>query len=57
MRQTVSPIISFLIPLYNCEKTIKRCIDSITSQFKGDYPYEIVVVNDGSVAKRLLNDI
>ncbi len=48
MKQTASPVISFLLPLYNCGKTLERCIGSITSQFEDDYPYEIVVVNDGS---------
>ena len=38
--------ISVIIPLYNTEKYIKRCIDSITSQ---TYPnLEIIVVNDKS---------
>jgi len=59
MNQIDAPIASFLIPLYNCEKTIERCIGSITSQFKGDYPYEIVVVNDGSTdnGTDILNDL
>lgn len=37
---------SIIIPVYNSEKTIKRCIESITSQNRDDV--EIVVVNDGS---------
>lgn len=37
---------SIVIPVYNSEKTIKRCIDSITSQKRTDV--EIIIINDGS---------
>ncbi|MBR2953009.1 MAG: glycosyltransferase family 2 protein [Clostridia bacterium] len=37
---------SVIIPVYNSEKTIKRCIDSIASQERTDV--EIIVINDGS---------
>ena len=37
---------SIIIPVYNSEKTIKRCIDSITSQKRADV--EIIIINDGS---------
>ena len=38
--------ISVIIPVYNCEKTIKRCIDSIIQQ---DYTnFEILLIDDGS---------
>ena len=37
---------SFVIPAYNCEKVIERCITSLVNQ--GLQDYEIVVVNDGS---------
>lgn len=37
---------SVIIPVYNSEKTIKRCIDSITSQKRTDV--EIIIINDGS---------
>ncbi|MBU1180228.1 glycosyltransferase family 2 protein [Patescibacteria group bacterium] len=39
-------MISIIIPLYNKEKTIKRCIESILSQTYRDL--EIIVVDDGS---------
>lgn len=39
--------ISIIIPAYNCEKTIGRCIESIINQVC-DNIKEIVVVNDGS---------
>ena len=37
---------SVIIPAYNSEKTIKRCIESIESQNRSDV--EIIVINDGS---------
>lgn len=41
-----NPYVSVIIPVYNAEKSIEKCIDSILSQ---TYPYlEAVVVNDGS---------
>lgn len=40
---------SVIIPAYNSEKTIKRCIESITSQNRSDV--EIIVINDGSTDK------
>ena len=39
--------ISVIVPAYNAEKTIERCLNSITNQ---TYPYlDIIVINDGSV--------
>lgn len=43
----MGPKVSVVVIVYNGEKTIGRCIDSILNQ---DYDnYEIIVVNDGSV--------
>jgi len=39
-------LISVIIPAFNCEKSIKRTVDSILSSGLTDY--EIVIVNDGS---------
>lgn len=40
--------ISFIIPAYNCEQYISKCIESIEQQeIQGDY--EIIIVNDGSI--------
>ena len=40
------PLISVIVPIYNAENTLSRCLDSIISQ---DYPnMEVLLVNDGS---------
>ena len=38
--------ISIIIPVYNVEKYIKKCLDSLVEQTLEDI--EIIVVNDGS---------
>lgn len=40
------PKVSIIIPVYNCEKDIGRCIESIIAQEMQDF--ELIVVNDGS---------
>ena len=41
-----SPLISVIVPIYNVEKYLRRCLDSICGQ---TYPHlEILCVNDGS---------
>lgn len=44
-------MISFIVPVYNGEKYIERCLKSIINNTKGDY--EIIVVNDGSTDNTL----
>ena len=48
--------LSIIIPAYNCEKSVERCIESVLSQ-KIEYTYEIIVINDGSTdnTKDILN--
>jgi len=44
-----SPItISFIVPVYNAEKTVVKAIASILSQQTPDRAFEIIVVDDGS---------
>ena len=38
--------ISVVVPVYNTEKYLKRCVDSILNQKMKDY--ELIIVNDGS---------
>lgn len=49
--------LSIIIPVYNCEKYIKNCINSIIEQ-SSDYKIEIIVVNDCSTDNtiNILND-
>lgn len=42
------PIVSVVVPVYNAERTILRCLDSLVAQGSVDFPVEVVVVNDGS---------
>lgn len=44
--------LSIVIPVYNAEKVIKKCLDSLISQ-KTDYKYQIILVNDGSTDNSL----
>ncbi len=45
------PKFSIIVPVYNLEKYVKRCLDSIFKQSLKDY--EVIVVNDGSSDKSL----
>lgn len=38
--------LSIIVPVYNSEKTIKRCLDSIARQSFSNY--ELIIINDGS---------
>ena len=38
--------LSIIVPVYNAEKTLKRCIESVRKQTFQDY--ELILVNDGS---------
>lgn len=56
----MTPKISVIIPAYNVEKYIKRCVDSVLQNTYSNF--EIIIVNDGStdstesVCRGLLND-
>ena len=43
--------VSVIVPVYNQEKYIGRCIDSILSQTMTDF--ELILINDGSIDKSL----
>lgn len=40
------PQISVIVPVYNAEKSLNRCVDSILAQTFTDF--ELILVNDGS---------
>ena len=43
----IYPVISVIIPVYNAEKLLKRCLDSVFSQ-QGDFDQEVITIDDGS---------
>ena len=49
------PLISVVVPVYNSEKTLRRCVDSILAQTYENL--EVILVNDGSSDKseRIIN--
>ena len=44
-----NPLISIIVPIYNVEKYLDKCIDSIVNQTYKNL--EIILVNDGSKDK------
>ena len=47
---------SFIVPVYNTEKYLKKCLDSLVNQTYDKF--EIIIVNDGSLdnSKSIIND-
>ena len=45
--------ISIIIPLYNSENTIEKCLHSIFSQTT-NLKYEVIIVDDGSTDKTVI---
>lgn len=41
--------ISIVVPVYNCEKYLPECIESVVNQTNGNW--ELILVNDGSTDK------
>ena len=50
--------LSVLITMYNAEKYIKRCLDSLLNQDISKFDYEIIIMNDGSTdsSELIIND-
>ena len=42
----MTPYISVIIPVYNAEATLKKCVDSVLMQQYADF--EVILVDDGS---------
>ena len=40
------PMVSIIVPVYNAEQYLRRCVDSILNQEYTDF--EVFLVNDGS---------
>lgn len=47
----MNPLISILIPAYQAEKTIRRCLLSVLNQTNNDF--EVIIVDDGSIDQTL----
>ena len=47
------PLISFIIPAYNSEKTLKRAVESVTNSII-DQTYEVLIIDDGSKDNTLI---
>lgn len=45
------PRVSIIIPVYNCEQYLERCLDSVFSQTYQDF--DVIAVNDGSTDSSL----
>ena len=45
----MKPAVSIIVPVYNGEKTLERCVDSVLTQEYEDF--ELFLVNDGSTDK------
>ena len=44
--ELMQPMVSIIVPIYNAEQYLRRCVDSILNQEYTDY--ELLLVNDGS---------
>ena len=40
--------LSIIVPVYNVESTLRRCVDSLINQGLSTKEYEVILVNDGS---------
>lgn len=43
----MNSLVTFILPVYNAENTLRRCLDSILKQTYCDY--EVIIVDDGSI--------
>ena len=49
----MTPLFSLIIPVYNSEKYISKCIQSVLNQNFSKEKYEIIIINDDSNDKTL----
>ena len=53
MKESCHPLVSVIIPLFNKERYIGRCLSSVLDKGLGEHGIEIVVVDDGSTDSSL----
>ena len=41
-----NPLLSIIVPVYNTEKYLSRCLETILNQSMNDY--EVIIINDAS---------
>ena len=46
--EKLKPLISIIVPIYNEEKTILQILKKLSEIKKWGYPFEVIVINDGS---------
>ena len=46
MERTTSIVLSVIIPVYNVEKYLRKCVDSLLAQDIADM--EVILIDDGS---------
>lgn len=51
-KMKINPLVSIIIPAYNAETTIEKCVRSVISQKYSNI--EIIIVNDGSIDNTIL---
>ena len=49
IKMLVDPLLSVIVPVYNAENTLKKCLDSIKKQIYKKY--EVILIDDGSKDK------
>ena len=49
MKNREVPILSIIVPIYNVERYLPKCVDSLLNQDIPSSEYEIILVNDGSL--------
>ena len=52
----MNKILTIIIPTYNMEKYIRRCLDSLIIDEEGMKQLEVLVINDGSFINRGLKE-
>ena len=56
MREKEMPKVSVIVPVYNTEKYLRQCLDSVVNQTLQDI--EVICIDDGSTddSKRILDE-